>query len=365
MRGCGGAGVRHYHSPTSMRPNLDLITALGVAGVALCAPPVLAQSAPSAPPALASYGPATLPGKGLAQHPFLYAGEWDYRKSEQTMFIVRDGKVQWTYSIPIRAADSTLQEWGDATRRSDGNIVFSRKTGAGIVTPDKRLVWNYDAPKGTEVHVAQPIGLDRVMLVQNGPQPKAIFFDVRSNTVLREQPLPVANPAKPHNQFRSARYTKAGTILAAHMDWNKVAEYDSTGKVIWQVAVLSPWTALRLPNGNTLVSSNNGFVKEFTPAGDVVWQYDKTDAAKAGIQLFNVQGINRLANGNTVLSNWIANGIKDPKDWPSSVQILEVTPKKEIVWALRSWDEPANFGPATTIQLLDEQGVPERGELIR
>ena len=321
-----------------------------------------AQQAPTAPP---SYSPATLPGKGLAQHPFLYAGEWDYRKPEQTMFIVRDGKVQWSYSIPIRAADSTLQEWGDATLRSDGNIVFSRKTGAGIVTPEKRLIWNYDAPKGFEVHVAQPIGLDRVMIVQNGDPAKAMFFNVKTNTLEREIRLPVANPAKSHSQFRAVRYTKSGGLLAAHMDWNKVSEYDSAGKEIWAVAVLSPWTALRLPNGNTLVSSNNGFVKEFTPKGDVVWQYDRTDAAAVGIRVFNVQGINRLANGNTIIANWVPNGIKDPKEWPNSVQILEVTPSKQIVWALRSWDEPANFGPATTLQLLDERGVPEKGELIR
>ena len=322
----------------------------------LSTPSANAQSVAATASSPASYSPATLPGRGLAQHPFLYAGEWDYRKPEQTMFIVRDGKVQWTYSIPIRAADSTLQEWGDATLRSDGTIVFSRKTGAGIVGPDRKLLWNYDAPKGFEVHVAQPIGLDRVMIVQNGNPAKAMFFNVKTNTLEKELVLPVANPANSHGQFRAVRYTKAGTILAAHMDWNKVTEYDTAGKKIWEVAVLSPWTALRLPNGNTLVSSNNGFVKEFTPAGDVVWQYDKTDAAKAGIALFNVQGINRLANGNTIISNWMANGIKDPTKWPGSVQILEVTPRKEIVWALRSWDEPANFGPATTLQLLDEQG---------
>jgi outer membrane protein assembly factor BamB len=322
-----------------------------------------AQTATS--PVAAPYSPPNLPGKGLAQHPFLYAGEWDYRKPEQTMFVVRDGKVQWTYSIPIRAADSTLQEWGDATLRSDGNIVFSRKTGAGIVSPDRKLLWNYDAPKGFEVHVAQPIGLDRVMIVQNGNPAKVMFFNVKTNTLEKELPLPVANPANAHAQFRAVRYTKAGTILAAHMDWNKVTEYDSTGRKIWEVAVLSPWTALRLPSGNTLVSSNNGFVKEFNAKGDVVWQYDKSDAAAAGIRLFNTQGIARLPNGNTVLSSWMANGIKDPKEWPGAVQFIEVTPDKKIVWALRSWDEPANLGPATTIQLLDQPGIPEQGDLIR
>jgi hypothetical protein len=324
-----------------------------------------AQATTSSVAASPAYSPPELPGKGLAQHPFLYAGEWDYRKPVQTMFIVRDGKVQWTYSIPIRTTDSTLQEWGDATLRSDGNIVFSRKTGAGIVRPDRTLLWNYDAPKGYEVHVAQPIGLDRVMIVQNGNPAKVMFFNVKTNTLEKELTLPVANPANAHAQFRAVRYTKAGTILAAHMDWNKVTEYDTTGRKLWEVAVLSPWTALRLPNGNTLVSSNNGFVKEFNSRGDVVWQYDKSDAAAAGIRLFNTQGIARLPNGNTILSSWMANGIKDPKEWPGAVQFIEVTPDKKIVWALRSWDEPANLGPATTIQLLDQPGIPEQGDLIR
>jgi hypothetical protein len=36
---------------------------------------------------------AALPGKGLAQHPFLYCGEWDTLRPGETMFIVRDGKV--------------------------------------------------------------------------------------------------------------------------------------------------------------------------------------------------------------------------------------------------------------------------------
>jgi hypothetical protein len=57
-----------------------------------------ATTAPAAATNIISYAPAVLPGKGLAQHPFLYTGEWDYRKTNQTMFIVRDGKVVWTYS---------------------------------------------------------------------------------------------------------------------------------------------------------------------------------------------------------------------------------------------------------------------------
>ncbi|HEX2853897.1 MAG TPA: hypothetical protein VHO24_11715 [Opitutaceae bacterium] len=306
-----------------------------------------------------------LPGKGLAQHPFLYAGEWDYRKPDQTMFIVRGGQVVWTYSIPIKDDAGVLQEWGDATLLSNGNVLFARKTGAGLVSPGKKLLWNYDAPKGTEVHVAQPLGLERAMIVQNGDPAKAMIVNLATGTIEEQIKLPVGNPARPHGHFRSVRMTKAGTLLAAHMDWNKVAEYNTEGKEIWAVAVLSPWAALRLPDGNTLVSSNHGFVRELNTRGDVVWEYTKADAAAAGIRLFNCQGLNRLANGNTVIANWCANGIKDPKEWPGSVQIIEVTRAKQIVWALRSWEEYADLGPATTLQLLDEAGVAENGELLR
>ena len=56
-----------------------------------------------------------LPGNGLMQHDFLYAGEWDMRKpQEQSLFMVRNGKVVWQYSIPLRTATGGIQEIGRA-----------------------------------------------------------------------------------------------------------------------------------------------------------------------------------------------------------------------------------------------------------
>jgi hypothetical protein len=64
-----------------------------------------------------------------------------------------------------------------------------------------------------------------------------------------------------------------------------------------------------------------------------------------------------------VICNWIA-GNKNTESWPGTVQVFEVTPEKKIVWALSSWDHP-DLGPATSIQLLDEPGDPDNGELQR
>jgi hypothetical protein len=59
--------------------------------LACCA--VVAQTSGSANQAVS---PSQLPGKGLAQQDFLYAGESHDRK----IFIVREGKIAWSYDDP-------------------------------------------------------------------------------------------------------------------------------------------------------------------------------------------------------------------------------------------------------------------------
>ena len=322
---------------------------------------LLAMASPTLPVSAAQ--PPALPGAGLAEHPFLYAGEWDHRRPEQTAYLVRDGRIEWSYSIPGKTARGTLQEISDATRRSDGCVVLAYMGGAALISPDKRVLWQREAPAGFEIHVAQPIGLDRVMIVQNGNPATMQLIDIATDIVVKQITLPTGDPAKSHGHFRRARLTRSGTLLAAHMDNNKVAEYDMDGKEVWALAVLSPWAAVRLHNGNTLVSSNRGFVREYTPDGRVVWAFSQADAPQ--YRLFGPQEANRLANGNTVISYWCPGALKNPADWPGSIQVLEVTPDKKVVWALSAWAPPADLGPATCIQLLDEPGRPEDGDQMR
>src|SRR5512137_1994206 len=106
----------------------------------------------------ASQAPAVLPGGGLAEHDFFYAGE----AKEERMFIVRQGRIVWSYTHPGRG------EISDAVRSSNGNILFAHQYGINEITADKKVIWNYDAPPNTEIHTAQPIGQERVVFVQNG-----------------------------------------------------------------------------------------------------------------------------------------------------------------------------------------------------
>jgi hypothetical protein len=303
--------------------------------------------------------PATLPGSGLAQHSFLYCGEWNFNQPNQTIWLIRDGKPVWSYSIPFKITfdgKDDFQELGDCAQLSNGNIVFSTRRGASIVNPEKEIVWHRDTPPGTELHSIQALGADHVLITQNGNLPdgpaKLIIINTRLNVIEKEIPIPVGNPKDIHPQIRRARMLPDGIFLVAHLDWNKVAEYDGHGKQIWSCDTPEPWSATRLPNGNTLVTGNSaGYVREINRKCETVWNFDRSDMPDYFIGY--IQDAVRLPNGNTIFSNWTASKLK-PEDWHTSAQLIEVTPDKKIVWALRQWDDP-NLGPASGIQVLDKK----------
>ena len=103
--------------------------------------------------------PVDLPGKGLAQHPFFYAGE----DKVQSMFVVKEGKIAWSHTMP-----NSKGEISDAFFRANGNILFAHQFGITEISPQKTIVWHLDAPRGCEIHTAQPLAGERVMYVQNG-----------------------------------------------------------------------------------------------------------------------------------------------------------------------------------------------------
>jgi hypothetical protein len=291
--------------------------------------------------------PAVLPGNGLSQHDFVYSGESHQRK----IFIVRGGKIVWSYDDPAGKG-----EISDMVMLSNGNILFAHQFGVTEITPEKKTVWNYDAPPGHEVHTAVPIGNERVLYIQNG-DPGAVLrvVNIVSGAVEKELPLKVKQPVSVHGQFRHARLTANGTLLVAHMDLNKVVEYDSNGNELWSFPGSGPWSANPLANGNVLITDHVG-VREVTRRGDAVWSWTPADAP--GYKFASLQQAWRLPNGDTVINNWVNEWTNNEANAPGSAQAIEVTPAREVVWALREWTPPANLGPATTLQFLGKEAGP-------
>ncbi len=291
--------------------------------------------------------PAGLPGKGLAQHSMLYVGE-NYDK----MYLTDKGKVIWTYST------GTSYEYDDVWMLSNGNILFSRMEYVAEITPNKKVVWRYDCSKApgvahTEVHTCQPIGLDRVMFVLNGLPTKLMVVNIKTGAVEVEHALPFTQPPSPngiHGEFRRARVTAQGTYLVPVFGMGYVVEYDKKFNEIWNYKIRSPWAAIRLKNGNTLITDEaDSLTREVSPKGETVWECNTRKDLPAEYQFSSApQSCTRLANGNTIFTSRGDNG-KGP-------QLIEVTPDKKVVWVLQDWKD---LGSATAVQILDDPGIPE------
>jgi hypothetical protein len=286
-----------------------------------------------------------LPGKGLAEHPMLYIGEGCNK-----VFLIDGGKVIWTYST------GKGWEYDDIWLLSNGNILFSRMAYAAEVTPQKKIVWRLDAPKGTEIHSVQPIGLDKVLVMRNGTPAKIMVINKKTGLVEVDHAFPAAlTGAGVHGQFRRVRITDKGTYLLPLLQMNKVIECDKDFNEIWSYDIRSPWAAIRLKNGNTLISDERDqLAREVSPKGETVWEF-KLSELPPEIGFSGSQSCVRLANGNTIFCSRGDSG-KRP-------QLVEITPDKRVAWVLKDWKE---LGPATAIQILDDPGVPEQpGDLQR
>lgn len=268
--------------------------------------------------------------------------------------IAADGQTEWEYRIgPLH----------DLHLLPDGHVLFQTSwTRIVEVDPsDNRVVWEYDAAtangnagKNVEVHAFQRLPNGWTMIAESGTA-RIIEVD-REGTLRHELKLPVPQP-HPHHDTRLVRKLDSGHYLVCHEQEGLVREYDPAGKTVWEYEIPlfgndrrpghgvdafgnQCFAALRLPGGNTLISTGNGHsVLEVTPEKEVVWSLKQGELP--GIELAWVTTLQVLDNGNIVLGNCHAG--------PNNPQVIEVTRDKKIVWTFHDFKR---FGNALTNTLV-------------
>ncbi len=287
--------------------------------------------------------PKTIPAPGKR----LLLADYSTRR---IAILAADGKVEWEHKIG---------DLHDLHYLPTGNILFQTNFRQLVeVDPKtKQIVWEYDAGKSNgnagkavEVHAFQRLADGVTMIAESGPS-RIIEVD-RAGKLLRQVKLQVAKSSA-HRDTRLVRKLDTGNYLVAHEGEGAVREYDGTGKVVWDYPVPlfgqkpkdghgpegignSCFAAVRLKNGNTLISTGNGHsVLEVTPSKDIVWSLKQSDIK--GIQLGWLTTLQVLANGNIVIGNCHA-GKNNP-------QLIEVNRDKEVVWTFRDFQR---FGDATS-----------------
>lgn len=269
--------------------------------------------------------------------------------------IAPDGSVEWEMKVGAIH---------DAWLLPNGNILYQQGwTKIVEIRPDKQSVWEYDATKmngnegkRVEVHAFQRLDNGLTMIAESGTA-RIIEVD-KAGKIHREVKLKVNNP-NPHSDTRLVRKIANGHYLVAHESDGFVREYDATGKIVWDYEVPlfgkerkgghgpeafgnSLFSAIRLANGNTLIGGGNGHcVLEVTPKKEIVWKVEQNDLP--GITLAWITRVERLPNGNTRFGNCHAG--------PDNPQFIEVTKDKKVVWSFKDFK---NFGNSMPVQAVLE-----------
>jgi hypothetical protein len=148
--------------------------------------------------------------------------------------------------------------------------------------------------------------------------------------------------------LRLVRETAAGTYLCACNTLFR--EADGAGNWIHDFPVAGfqhAWMALRLPNGDTLMSSGYGtsipqakvsspipqggtaFMVEVDSSGKLVRRFGAADQVAAGVHPYFYGMFQVMPNGDVVVANWQGHGLGHDN---AGDQILEFDPQGAIVW---------------------------------
>lgn len=252
------------------------------------------------------------------RHSFFIAGP------DFTGIIGENGETIWDSGRPgardgfVLPNGNVLICWADEVREydSDKKIIFSYKKSA----PDNEL--------GTAVRLDN----GNTLITESGKQPRLLELDQQALVKISVPLLPETDNV--HMQTRMARKLSSGNYLVPHLLAFKVKEYTPQGEVVksfhtdlaelgGRAAENWPFTAIRLKNGNTVVSLTHGNkVVEMNPEGKIVWQVSNNDFKEKLLQ--DPCGVQRLPNGNTVIASYGAN---------KGVRLFEVDKKKNLVWS--------------------------------
>ena len=155
---------------------------------------------------------------------YAYTGEWDTRHPDrQSLRIIKDGKIDFEYTLPIRDEWNRVLEFDDVRILPDGNILYAAMSQLGLLNRKGEHLWKYICPQGTESHSCQPLAPDLVYFALNGTPGKIMIWNTRLDKPVKEIIVPTDNTGT-HGQFRHVRRTQDGHFVLARMKAQDILE---------------------------------------------------------------------------------------------------------------------------------------------
>ena len=242
--------------------------------------------------------------------------------SQGIVFVMENNEIVWQHKAP---------ESNDIWVLPNGNLLFS--TGKGVLEMTRQ--------NDTIFHYASESPVFACQRLKNG---NTFIGECTSGRLLEVSPqgkivsevciLPEGVTDGTFAFMRNARRLDNGHYLVAHYGGETVKEYDAKGKVVWEVAVPGgPHSAIRLPNGHTLVAvadkTQNPRIVELDKKGKTVWEFSNKDIPGAPLKFLG--GLHYFPDGKILFTNWV--GHVNPEE---RSHLFLIDKKKNVLYTLKN-----------------------------
>jgi len=261
------------------------------------------------------------------------------------VYIMENGKLVWEHDAPNS---------NDLWTLSNGNLLFTTGKGVLEMTRQNDTVFQYSS--GSSIFACQRLKNGNTFVAESDSG-RLLEIAPTGKIVKAVCILPKGVTDAGSAFMRNARKLDNGHYLVAHYKDQCVKEYDSKGKVVWEVNTPGgAHSVIRLPDGHTLVAVADGQISdgnknpriiEFDKKGNIVWEFSNDDIPDK--PLLFMTGFQYFSDGRLLLTNWSGHE-KSPED---AVHLLLINKQKEILCRVNSIDGVQTM---SSVYSLEEQG---------
>lgn len=300
---------------------------------------------------------------GLCASVLMVAVSNNSAAEDQKVFGELNGQVIATGHRRIVKFDQTGKElWSfqgdnvhDVWQLPNGNVLFADNNAKEVDPKTNKIVWSYNPKEqhGGGTFAVQRLDNGLTMVVENSTG-RVVEVDKEGKVVFELQ-LPLVKKGN-HNNFRHCRKLENGNYLITHKGRKIVREYTPKGEIVQEIkASNQAFSAVRLPNGNTVIGHIDG-VTEFDNESKPVWTFS-VEELPDGVKTGMICGIQCLPNGNVICGIYSV-----PLKHEKGAGLFEITRDKKIVWR---YFYPKGDRVMMGVQKLSADGKPFPGGALR
>ena len=233
-------------------------------------------------------------------------------------------------------------ECNSAFETPDGNILFSYKKGAKLITKDHQEIWKIEVPDTCEMQTARVLPDGNFLLGCAGHP--AVIMEVNPKGEVLSRTEYETGIKGVHGQFRQINKNARGNYLLPLMGGNDVREVTPSGELVRKTPVKgNPFAVQLANNGNYWVAcgDKHNLMEVNLDKGEAVRCFGENDIE--GVRLFFVAGLYPSEKGLYVC-NW--QGHDKNAVEANSPQVFEMNDKGEVIWSL---NDNEKFGMISTI----------------